>query len=174
MEQATKKLIAIGKIINTHGHKGEVKVFPLTDDPRRMEELEKVYFTSGESTRELTIKQVRYHKNFVVLSFEEIKDMNAAELLKNGEICITKDELRSLPEGSYYIFDIIGLNVFTNEGRYLGEVTDVIQTGANDVYEVRDSKSGKHYLIPALKQIVKSIDTEKKEMIICPMEGLLE
>ncbi len=167
-------LIAVGKIVNTHGHKGDVKVIPLTDNPERLEELKKVIISNGNNLKEFNITSVRYHKNFAILAFAEIENMNEAEKLKESLMLIPKNEAKKLPEGSYYIFDIIGLEVKSTDGRRLGKIVDVFQTGANDVYDVEDQESGKHYLIPAIKQIVKNISLEVGEMIIEPMEGLLD
>lgn len=169
-----EELLDVGRVVNTHGHRGEVKVIPLTDYPGRLKEIDNMFFGLGNKIRKLTVKSVKFHKNFAIMGFNEVEDMNAAESLKNGFLKITKDQLRELPEDNYYIFDILGLEVFTDTGEYLGEISDVLQTGANDVYEVKNHKLGKTYLIPAIKQIVKSVDLKTKEMIIMPMEGLLD
>lgn len=167
-----EKYITIGKIVNTQGHRGEVRVYPLTDFPDRFKEMESVVVNSGERHRTLHIERVYFHKRFVIIKFKEIKDMNDAEMLKGGLLQIDRHELVPLPEGSFYIFEIIGLSVYTESGDYLGKVADVLQTGANDVYLVDRDEEGQ-VLIPALKKVVKKVDLEKGFMLVELPEGLL-
>lgn len=162
--------IQVGKIINTHGIKGEVKVLPLTDDMKRFEELSTVYIEDAE--KEFKIENVWYKKNFVILKFKNFDNINDVLNLKNKFILIHEDDAIQLEEDTYFIFQLIGIKVYTVEGIKLGEVTDVLQPGANDVYVVKEGR--KEYLIPAIKNVIKEVDIENKKMIIDPIEGLIE
>lgn len=165
-------LISVGEVINTHGHKGEVRVWPLTDFPERFKKDTVYTYEKNNINRDLTIETSRPHKNFYVIKFREIADMNAAEDLKGGFLKISRDDLMELSADSFYIFEIIGMEVVTDDGIILGAIKDVLQTGSNDLYVVQGEK--KEYLIPALKEVVIDIDREKRKMIIKPMEGLLD
>jgi len=120
----------------------------------------------------LTIEKIRPQKNLLIIKFKEIPDMNSAEEIKGGVLKITRDELMELPKDTFYIFDIIGMKVETEEGQNLGTIKDIIKTGSNDVYVVAGET--KQYLIPALKDIVRSIDKDQKVMVIKPLDGLLD
>lgn len=165
-----KDYIKVGKIVNTHGVKGYIKCIPLTDDLERFEELEYVYTEKDNIKR--TIDDVWYQKGLVCLKLKDIDDMDKAELFKDTYISIVEDQLRVLPENSYYLFDLEGMDVYSNNGDYIGKISEVYQTGANDVYEVKNNKNS--YLIPAIKDVVKSVNVQDKKMIINVIEGLLE
>ncbi|MHB9096157.1 MAG: ribosome maturation factor RimM [Eubacteriales bacterium] len=165
-------LISVGEIINTHGIKGELKVRPLTDFPERFETSSVLLMEKDGQTKQLTVERARPQKNMLIIKFKEIPDMDSAEELKGGMLKITRDQLPELPEDTYYIFEIIGLEVRTEDGRILGRVRDITQTGSNDVYIVAGQT--KEYLIPGLKEVVKSLDKEKGVMVIKPLDGLLE
>lgn len=167
-------LITIGQIIATHGNKGEVKVYPLTDFPNRFENLDHVFCQVKDQLITLTIKGVRYHKSCVLLDFEEIDDMNKAEQLKMGMLKIRKEDLMPLPEGHYYIFQLLGLKVFTTQGDFLGIVYDIQKTGSNDVYYVRHPETGKEVLIPAVKQFIIEISLSEKKILVKTVPGLLD
>ena len=164
-------MIKIGQIIATHGTGAELKIYPLTDNPKRFDDLEYVYVETLFGVKKLHIKSVRYHKNFVLINFEEITDFEEAEKLKKLFLLIPKEFLVSLSENQYFIFQIIGLNVYEDD-TYFGKITDIIETGSNDVYIVKDGD--KAILIPALKSIVKKIDLEEKIMLVKIPEGLLD
>ncbi|MEL7604681.1 ribosome maturation factor RimM [Sedimentibacter saalensis] len=165
-----KEYIKVGKIVNTHGVKGCLKCIPLTDDMERFDELEYVYTEKDNKKRK--IKNVWYRKGLVYLELEDINDMDAAESLRNTFISIYDDQLRELPEGSYYLFDLEGMEVYSDLGEYIGKISEIYQTGANDVYEVVDKN--KSYLIPAVKEVVKEVSVKEKKMVIHVIEGLLE
>ena len=165
-----KDYIKVGKIVNTHGVKGYIKCIPLTDDLERFEELEYVYTEKDNIKR--TIDDVWYQKGLVCLKLKDIDDMDKAESFKDTYISIVEDQLRVLPENSYYLFDLEGMDVYSNNGDYIGKISEVYQTGANDVYEVKNNKNS--YLIPAIKDVVKSVNVQDKKMIINVIEGLLE
>ena len=165
-----KDYIKVGKIVNTHGVKGYIKCIPLTDDLERFEELEYVYTEKDNIKR--TIDDVWYQKGLVCLKLKDIDDMDKAESFKDTYISIVEDQLRVLPENSYYLFDLEGMDVYSNNGDYIGKISEIYQTGANDVYEVKNNKNS--YLIPAIKDVVKSVNVQDKKMIINVIEGLLE
>ncbi|MCL6611849.1 MAG: ribosome maturation factor RimM [Peptococcaceae bacterium] len=157
--------IVIGKIVGTYGHRGMVKVFPLTDFPDRFFGMDRVTLEQDGKRRVYTVAEVRRHRKHVLIRLEEVADMTGAESLRGAVIKIGREELTPLPEGSYYIFDIVGLKVFTEEGGYVGVVEDVLQTGANDVYVV-DTGEKAPVLVPALKDVVREIDIRGGRMVV--------
>jgi len=170
--------ISIGRVINTFGISGEVKVKVYSDDIRRFEGLREVYIAFGESgddradkRRPVTISGLRYHKDAVLMKLEGVDDMNAALSLRDAFLQVPESELAPLPEGRYYIYQLIGLTVWENGVRY-GKITDVLQTGSNDVYVVTDGKT--EILIPALKSVIKKVDLEAGLMEVELPAGLLE
>lgn len=170
-------MISVGKIVGFHGVKGEVKVFPLTDDPGRFEKLERVFLTNKDNADDYTnvahIEKTFWHKGNVVIKFKEFQNKNEVEFLKNYFIKILKEERPELDEGEYYYDEIIGLKVFDNiEGDYLGEIIEIKETGSNDVYVVRDME--KEILLPALEQVIKKIDLNSGIMKVELMEGLMD
>ncbi|HPZ44276.1 MAG TPA: ribosome maturation factor RimM [Bacillota bacterium] len=167
-----EEYIRVGKILGTQGNRGAVRVLPLTDYPERFHNMSLVKVKLKEGRQDLQIESVNEHKKFIIIKFRGIEDMNAAEQLRGGYLEITREQLVPLPEGSYYIFEIIGLKVYDLDGAYLGEITDVLQTGANDVYVVETG--GKPLLIPALKQVVREVDLQGRRMRVELPEGLME
>ncbi|RJQ30226.1 MAG: 16S rRNA processing protein RimM [Peptococcaceae bacterium] len=163
--------ISIGKIIATQGRHGEVRVLPLTDFPERFLNMQHVCLFSGNTHRKLFVEDARLYRQFIVMKFKEIDDMEAAVSLKGSLIQVTRDELVPLPADNYYVFDLIGLTVFTEEGLPLGKVTEVLKTGANDVYIVETGE--KPILLPALKSVVQEINLEAGRMTVKLPEGLL-
>ncbi len=173
MPGVEEQYITIGKIVNTQGHRGEVRVIPLTDFPERFDAMKKAFLDLNGKTMQMSIEKIYPHKKFIIIKFAGIDDMNAAETLKNATILISRDELMPLPEDTFYIFDIVGMEVFTDGGRRLGQVQDVLQTGANDVFIV-EGEGRRPLLIPALKKVVRNVDMEQKKMTVCLPEGLEE
>ncbi|MDD4238663.1 MAG: ribosome maturation factor RimM [Desulfotomaculaceae bacterium] len=166
------ELIRIGKILKSQGHRGAVRVLPLTDFPERFQDMKRVRVKLQDSRVNYTIEEIKPHGKFLSIKFKEIIDMDAADKLKGSYIEVTREELVPLQEGSYYIFDIVGMSVFDHAGTLLGEVTDVIQTGANDVYVLETG--GRPLLIPALKQVVREIDLPGRKMLVELPEGLVD
>lgn len=160
----------IGQIVNTHGVKGGTKVLPLTDDVKRFNKLKKVYIEINNNLVEYEIKSVKFLKNFVILQFKNVENMNEAEKLKGNYIKINRSDAIKLPKDSYFISDLIGIDVKTDDGEYLGKLTDVLHPGGNDVYVVKNQE--KNLLIPAAKEFVKKVDLENKIMIVKLIEGL--
>lgn len=164
-------LIEVGKIVNTHGLRGDVKVIAWMDYPEDFEQLTTVYIKTRTEMKKLTVKNVKYQKNNLIVSFDELKDINEAEPFKNSVLYADRDELGELPEGVHYIVDLIGLDVVNEEGEKIGVLADVFNTGANDIYDVkRDGK--KNLLLPVIDDVVKSIDTENGVITVHIMEGL--
>ncbi|CCO08477.1 ribosome maturation factor RimM [Desulforamulus hydrothermalis] len=168
----TEQFITVGEIVNTQGHRGEVRVLPATDFPERFAVNKKLILFLNNQRSCLTIEKVWQHKQFIILKFAEITDMTAAEKLKGGLLQVTPEELMPLPEDRYYIFQIIGLKVIDKEVGELGQVVQVLQTGANDVYVVKPPQ-GKEILIPAIKSVVKKIDVSGGRMEVELPEGLI-
>lgn len=164
-----EQMFTIGKIVNTHGVKGEVRVLPSTDDVKRFGKLKEVKVENRTMTA-YEIETVRYHKNFVLLKFKGIDTMNEAELLKNSLLKIDRKDALPLKKDEYYQCDLYGLRVVTDTGRDLGKLTDILMTGSNDVYVVRNEE--KEILIPAIKQCILKVDLEAGEMLVHLLEGL--
>lgn len=167
-----KEYVKIGQIVNTHGHRGELKIYPLTDDIDRFNDLKRVFILIKEIYQEYTVQKARTHKGMVIIQFQEIADMNQALELKGRYMELPVDELKPLPPGHYYIFQIVGLEVCAG-GTTLGHIKDILKTGSNDVYQVEDEK-GKKLYIPALKDVVKKIDLESRRMEVILPPGLLD
>ena len=167
----------VGRIVNTHGIRGEVRVLSSTD-------FEEIRFAPGSKLAVLkknekkpiwvTVESSRKHKNFILLAFEGYNNINLVEPFKEGMLKVTKDQLEDdeLDENEYYYFEIIGCEVFSEEGERIGTVSDILQTGANDVWEIKAPNGKKHY-IPYIEDVVKNIDVEEKKITIHVMEGLL-
>ena len=164
-----EQMFTIGKIVNTHGVKGEVRVLPSTDDVKRFGKLKEVKVENRTMTT-YEIETVRYHKNFVLLKFKGIDTMNEAELLKNSLFKLDRKDALPLKKDEYYQCDLYGLRVVTDTGRDLGKLTDILMTGSNDVYVVRNEE--KEILIPAIKQCILKVDLEAGEMLVHLLEGL--
>ena len=163
--------LSIGQIVNTHGIKGEVKVFPLTDDASRFDKLKEIYIESKDELVKYQIESTKHLKNTVVLKLKGIDTMNDSELLRNLYIKVGRWDAVRLPKDSFFICDIIESEVFDIHGELLGKLKDVLQTGYNDVYVVKDDK--REVLIPALKTVVKEIDLQNKKIIVDLPEGLI-
>lgn len=164
------EFIQVGKVVNTHGIKGDVKVLPLTDDVKRFEDLKFVYL--GDNRQKLEIEKVGYVKGNVLLRFKNLLNINDVEKFKNLFLWIREEDKVKLPKHSYFLTDILGLEVHLKDGNHLGTIVDILQPGANDVYVIKDGK--KEYLIPALKSVVVDVDIEENKMVIDPLEGMLD
>ena len=163
----------IGAITSSHGVKGEVKVFPTTDDPDKFETLKTVTLKTERNTAEYEIQGVKYFKNMVILKLKGIDDRDQADKLKKATLWVDRDHAVSLEENEYYRGDLIGMEVYTDEGTLLGTLTDVLDTGANDVYAVRLSDTQEEVYLPAIRQCILKVDPEKGRMEVLLMEGLL-
>ena len=162
----------IGVITTTHGLKGEVKVYPTTEDPRRFEELDTCFLLDKGNYRPLTIKSCRYFKNLVILGFEEIGDIDAAMPLKQKELYVDREHAIPLEEGEYYLADVIGSAVTDEEGNVLGTLEDYMETAAQLIYKIK-TPEGKEFLVPAVDEFILSVDAEAKKMVIRVIPGMI-
>lgn len=162
----------VGVIANTHGIRGEVKVFPTTDDPKRFQGMKEIILDTGTQKRTLAISSVRFFKNLVILKFQGIDNINDVEPYKGMDLLVTRENAVPLEEGEYYIADILGASVVTEDGADFGILKDVLTTGANDVYVV--DHEGREVLLPVIPDCVLSRDLEKKVVTVHVMKGLLD
>ena len=165
-------LLKVGVITTTHGVRGEVIVFPTTDDAERFPELEYVLLDTGSELRRLDINNVRFFKNLVILKFDGIDNINDIEKYKGKDLWIPREEAQELGEDEYYIADLQGLNVVLEDGTEFGTLRDVMETGANDVYIIDSNEHGE-VLLPAIKECILDVDLEKNTMTVHLMKGLL-
>ena len=166
-------LLQVGAITSTHGVRGEVKVFPTTDDAKRFGKLKEVELETKEGTTTLHIKGVKYFKQFVILKFEEYDSLNDVESIKGRKLFVTRKNAVKLQKNEYFIADLIGMRVIDEENGLEGLVDDVIQTGANDVYDITLA-DGRNLLLPAIKDCVLNVDIESRVIKIHILEGLLD
>lgn len=166
-----EKMFNIGKIVNTQGIKGEVRVVPLTDFPERFFGMKEILVLQQGQLSAYHPEQVREHKNFILIKFAEVPDMNAAEQLKGALLQVPESELADLPEGYYYLHQLEGLEVRSVDGTSLGAIKEILAAGANDVWVVRDS-GGKEIMIPAVKPFIKSVDVAAGYVLVELPEGL--
>lgn len=164
--------LEVGQIVNTFGIKGMVKVMPFTDDIRRFDKLDKVYIEKNKSKKEYKIEEVKYHKNMVLIKFEGIDKIEQAEELRNSYLTVSRDSVEELEEGRYYIVDLLGLDVYTDEQVLLGTLDDIFNTGSNDIYVVKN-ELGKQILLPAISEVIKEIDIKNKKIIVHLIKGLI-
>ena len=165
-------LLRIGVVTTTHGIKGEVKVFPTTDDAARFQTLKNVVLDTGREKLDLEIQSVRFFKQFVIVKFKGIDNINDIEMYKGRELWIPREEAQELGEDEYYVADLIGMEVLLENGEKFGVLRDVMETGANDVYIV-DRVDGEEILLPAIHDCVLDVDVEKNTMTVHLMKGLV-
>lgn len=166
-------LLQVGIITSTHGVRGEVKVYPTTDDPRRFRRLKEVVLDTGRERLNLEIEGVKFFKQFVILKFKGLDNINDIEKYRQKSLYVTRKNAVRLQRDEYFIADLIGLKVQDEDGTELGTVKDVIETGANDVYEV-EMADGRSLLLPAIKQCILNVDVENGMMQVHVLEGLLD
>lgn len=164
-------VLEIGKIVNTHGLRGEVKIVPWTNTPDVFEDIEYVYIKNAREEKKLEIKNVKYQKNNIIVKFVGLDDISQAELLKNAVVTTDREQLGELPDGEYYIADLIGCEVKSEHGEVYGKLTDVLPTGSNDVYVVK-REAKRDLLIPVIDDVVLDVDINNKKIIVRLMEGL--
>lgn len=168
-----KDLLQVGAVTSTHGLRGEVKVFPTTDDPARYKKLKEVIADTGKQQVTLKVAQTRFFKQMVIVKFAGIDDINDAQQYKGAKLYVERKNALRLAEDEYFFSDLAGLKVETEDGEALGVVKDILQTGANDVYVVGQEKK-KDLLIPAIKECIKEVDTEGGRMVVHLLPGLRE
>lgn len=169
----SKKLnvFRIGQIVNTQGLKGEVRVYPYTNDKSRFDDL-KHFYTDKSLNTEYKVERVRYKGNMVIMKIKDVDSIELAEKLKTKNMYLSREDSIELEEDEFFVSDLIGLNVFTVDGKEVGKVTDVLQHAINDVYVIESN--GKEYLIPSVEKFVPTIDLENNKMIIDPLKGMLD
>ena len=167
-----EQMLRVGVITSTHGVRGEVKVFPTTDDAKRFKTLKKVIL-DGREPLELSIEQVKFFKNMVIVKFKGYDNINDVETWRQRDLLITRDQAVELKEDEYFITDLIGLTVVNEEEAVLGRVKDVLETGANDVYVV-ELTGGKELLLPAIKDCILNVDLEGGRMKVHVLDGLMD
>lgn len=167
-----ENFLEIGQIVNSYGLKGQMKIVPFTDDITRYDELKTIYIEVNKQLKEYKIEQVKYHKNNVLIKLEGVDDINDTEQFKNCFVKIDRKNAVKLPEDTYFIVDLIGIEVFTEENVLLGKIVDIFPTGSNDVYVVKD-ELGKQILLPAISEVIKNVDISNKKMIVNLIKGLV-
>lgn len=166
-------LFRVGCFASTHGVKGEFKVFPTTDDPSRFTSYKEIVLDNGKIKKTAEVVSARYFKQMVILKIKGVDSMDDAEKLRGYELFVSRDNAIPLEENEYYVSDLYDLNVFSDEGEELGILSDVIQTGANDVYEVT-LKGGKKVLLPAIKECILKVDIPAGTMTVHLIPGILD
>ena len=162
----------VGQIVNTNGLKGLLKINPFTDDITRFERLKTIFIEHKKELLEFEIESVRYQKKQVLLKLKGIDTIEEAEKYREDYLKINRNKEEKLPEDTYYIVDLIGLDIYTEDGELLGKLDDIFSTGSNDVYVVKNSE-GKQILLPAISDVIKNIDLEQKKIVVNLIEGLL-
>ena len=161
----------IGQIVNTFGIKGFVKVKPWVDDIKRFDDLKKIYVIIKNIPKEYEIQEVKYHKNVVLIKFKGIETVEQAEMLKNCYLQIDRKDAIPLEEGTYYIADLLGLEVYTDKGEQLGILEDIYNTGGKDIYVVKN-ELGKTFLLPGIPEVIKEVKLDEK-IIVHLLKGLV-
>ena len=164
--------LKVGVITSTHGLRGEVKVFPTTDDPERFRKIRNLYLRTGGEQKILQVQNVKFFKNLVILKFHGIDEIGQVEAWRGGELYVERKDAVPLGENEYYIADLIGMEVLTDGEEHLGILKDVMATGANDVYVVASEKYGE-VLIPAIKQCIMGVDVARGVMKVHLLPGLI-
>lgn len=168
-----EKQLQVGVIASTHGIRGEVKVFPTTDDANRFKQLKKVYLDTGRESFPLEIQNVKFFKQYAILKFKGIDNINDIEKYRGKSLMIDREDAAPLAADEYYIADMLGMDVYTEDGSLFGSLKDVMETGANDVYII-DSREHGEVLVPAIKECILNVDVKENRMTIHLMEGLIE
>ena len=166
------KYLEIGQIVNTFGIKGMVKIKPFTDDINRFDRLKKVYISNKNGKKEYQIQEVKYHKNMVLMKLEGVDTPEQADLLRQSYLLVDRADEEPLEEGVYYIVDLLGLEVYTDDNKLLGKVDDIFNTGSNDIYVVKD-EMGKKILLPGIPDVLKNVDLEKGKITVHLIPGLI-
>lgn len=166
-------LLKVGVITSTHGIRGEVKVFPTTDDPKRFLDLEEIILDTGKEKKTLSVQYVKFFKNMVILKFKEFDNINDVERYRQKDLYVTREQAVPLEENEYFIADLIGLKAVSDEGEELGEIADVLQTAANDIYVIK-KKGTSDLLVPAIRECVLSVDIAGGMVTLHLLPGLRE
>ena len=169
-----EQLLRVGVITTTHGIRGEVKVFPTTDDIHRFDDLEEVILQNKKEQLTLHIEHVKYFKNIVIVKFKEYNNINDVEMFRKCNLLVTREHAVPLEKGEYFICDVIGAKVINEEdGSVIGTVKEILETGANNVFQI-ETEEGKELLFPSIPECIKKVDVEKGEVTAHIMPGLLD
>ena len=166
-------LLQVGAITQPHGIHGEVKVFPTTNDVKRFKKLKEVILDTGREQKVLEIEGEKFFKQYAILKFKGYDNINDIEKYKGKPLLVTRENAVKLGRDEYFIADLIGIEVYDEDGKYLGVLQKVIETGANDVYEVK-FEDGREVLFPAIRQCILDVDMENRKMKVHIMDGLLD
>ena len=167
-----EQMLQVGILSSTHGVRGEMKVFPTTDDAARFKKLKSVLLDTGSGLKEMQIEGVKFFKQFVFVKFEGINDINDVEQYRRCPLMVSRKNAVPLEEDEYYVADLIGLSIVDDSGVTIGTLLNVIETGANDVYEVL-TEDGGHILLPAIKDCILDVDTEEGIILVHLLKGLV-
>jgi 16S rRNA processing protein RimM len=173
MDSKMDNLLRVGVISNSHGIHGEVKVFPTTDDIKRFKKLKNIIMDTGNGLVELEIEGVKFFKQMAILKFKEFNNINEIEKYKGKDLLVTRENAVPLEDDEYFIYDIIGANVFTEDGKELGQLIEVLSTGANDVFVVNTSEH-KEVLLPVIKECVLDVNVAEKTVKVRLLPGLID
>jgi len=165
--------ITVGKVTAPFGIRGEVKVVPLTDFPERFSNKGRYYLSKQNLFKAVEIQDVKIRSRDIIIKFAGVDTRETAQEYRNALLQVPREDVLPLPKGHYYHYQIVGLLVETEGGTVLGRVTEVLETGSNDVYLVKDDQ-GREFLLPALKEVIRDIDLEKGLMLVRPLPGMLE
>jgi len=166
------EFITIGKVVSTQSNKGEVNVLPLTDSTDRFKNLDTVFLRNSNNRTILNIEKIRIKENTVILKLKGIANIQEAKMIVGSFLEVERENAVKLPKDTYFLFEIIGLEVYTENNIFLGKVENVISTGSNDVYIVK-GKNKEELTIPAIREVVKNINLEKKQITIKMVDGLI-
>lgn len=167
-----QKYFEIGQIVNTFGIKGVIKVNPFTDDVSEFEKIKEILIEKNKELIEFQVEEAKLHKNQVLLKLKGINDINEAEKLKGCYIKLPREKAKKLPKDTYFIADLIGVEVYSDDGKLLGKVNDIYNTGSADIYEIKD-ELGKQILLPGTKEVIKQIDVDNEKIIVHLIDGLV-
>ena len=168
-----EQFLRVGVITSPHGIRGEVKVFPTTDDINRFKKLKEVYLDTGKERLSLRVEQAKFFKGMAILKFREFNSINEVEPFRKKDLLVSREHAVQLAPNENFIVDLIGLAVVTDEGEEFGTVKDILQTGANDVYVIT-GKDGKEYLFPSIKVCILDVDLDKGQVLVHILDGLLD
>lgn len=168
-----EQFLRVGVITSPHGIRGEVKVFPTTDDINRFKKLKEVYLDTGKERLSLHVEQAKFFKGMAILKFREFNSINEVEPFRKKDLLVSREQAVKLAPNENFIVDLIGLAVVTDEGEEFGTVKDILQTGANDVYVIT-GKDGKEYLFPSIKECILDVNLDKGQVLVHILDGLLD
>lgn len=166
-------LLQVGAITQPHGVRGEVKIFPTTDDVKRFKKLKEVILDTGKEKKTLEIESVKFFKQFVIIKFKGLDTMNDVEGLRQKKLYVTRKNAVKCEKDEYFIADLIDCDILNEAGEIVGVLKDVIQTGANDVYEIT-MNDGRDVLVPAIKECILKVDMDNRQVTVHFMDGLLD